>query len=414
MTAGMKAIVVLMFVPCLSAGALGPNEILVIANADSAASMQIAQYYCQKRQVPTENIFTISLGPSLRSAISRSHYEEKIAGPLRKKLSGGESSGNIKCLLTTYGVPYTVGGRGPLSGLEKELKQLEEELQPEKEKLERLKQQHASPALREYQRTSRKVTLLQLAIDRIKGKETNASVDSELSMVLFGHYDLYRWRPNMLRNAGLGTGFKTLMVSRIDGPGYEIAKGLVDKAMRAEKTGLIGSACIDSRGLVKKDVAGQFDQSLRDLAILVRLRTNMPVKHERTKELFAPGTCSQTALYCGWYSVSRYIDAFDFVDGAVGYHISSFSARGLRDPNSTHWCPAMLKGGITATLGAVAEPYLHSFPKPQPFFTELFDGSCLVEAFYRTKPFNSWQLVLIGDPLYRPFKKEHSKGEQTP
>jgi uncharacterized protein (TIGR03790 family) len=66
----------------------------------------------------------------------------------------------------------------------------------------------------------------------------------------------------------------------------------------------------------------------------------------------------------------------------------------------------MLRAGITATFGAVGEPYLHSFPEPKAFFLELFNGRCLVEAYYRTKPFNSWQMVLIGDPLYRPFKSE--------
>jgi uncharacterized protein (TIGR03790 family) len=103
--------------------------------------------------------------------------------------------------------------------------------------------------------------------------------------------------------------------------------------------------------------------------------------------------------------LKKYIDAFDFVDGAIGYHISSWEAIDLRDPNSSQWCPAMLTDGITATLGAVAEPYLHSFPEPKAFFLELFNGHCLVEAYYRTKPFNSWQQVLVGDPLYRPFKK---------
>jgi uncharacterized protein (TIGR03790 family) len=73
----------------------------------------------------------------------------------------------------------------------------------------------------------------------------------------------------------------------------------------------------------------------------------------------------------------------------------------LRNAASYHWCPAMLVDGITATLGAVNEPYLHSFPEPDRFFAELLDGKCLVEAFYRTNPFNSWQFVLIGDPLYR-------------
>jgi uncharacterized protein (TIGR03790 family) len=65
----------------------------------------------------------------------------------------------------------------------------------------------------------------------------------------------------------------------------------------------------------------------------------------------------------------------------------------------------MLSHGITATLGPVGEPYLLSFPQPYEFFAELLDGKCLVEAFYRTNPFNSWQFILIGDPLYRLYIK---------
>ena len=96
-------------------------------------------------------------------------------------------------------------------------------------------------------------------------------------------------------------------------------------------------------------------------------------------------------------------DAFDFVDGAVGYHIASFEAIDLRDSTSSQWCPAMLTDGITATIGPVAEPYLTAFPKPHEFFEELIEGKCLVEAYYITKPFNSWQMLLVGDPLYKPF-----------
>jgi uncharacterized protein (TIGR03790 family) len=199
------------------------------------------------------------------------------------------------------------------------------------------------------------------------------------------------------------------MVSRLDGPSYEIVKGLIDKAIAAEKTGLKGIAYFDSRGIMKEDEFGRFDQSLRDLAVITRLQTEMSVEEEQTEKLFPPGACPQAAIYCGWYSLKKYVDAFDFVDGAVGYHISSWEAIDIRDPNSSQWCPAMLSDGITATLGAVAEPYLHSFPEPCAFFLELFKGNCLVEAYCRTNPFNSWQLILIGDPLYRPFKKAVGK-----
>jgi len=381
---------VLVVLMCCGVGfALEPDEVLVVANSDVAASVRIAQYYCAKRGVPVANILALPLGTSLGDTITRDNYEKQLAGPIRRKLSSAELAAKIRCLLTTYGVPIKVEGRGPLKGQEGKLKQLKE-LAKQKKK------------------TSRKLAQLQSQIDRIVGKETGASVDSELSMVLFSAYELYRWQPNMLKGGAPYWDFKTLMVCRLDGPDKKIVKALVDKAIAAEKTGLSGVAYIDSRGIAddKKPYSfGYFDQSLRDLAVFTRLRTEMAVKQERTEKLFASGACPGTAIYCGWYSLKKYIDAFDFVDGAIGYHISSLEAVDLRAPNSSQWCPAMLADGITATMGAVAEPYLHSFPEPKAFFLELFNGHCLVEAYYRTKPFNSWQLVLIGDPLYRPFKK---------
>jgi len=403
--------IILPLLVCCSAGfALEPDEILVIANSDIAASVRTAQYYCAKRKVPAANILALPLGTNLSDTITRADYEKQLAKPIRKKLFSRKFAGKIKCLLTIYGVPIKVGGRGPLKSQEDKLKQLKKMAEQEKNKIKRLEQSGGANTSTSGQMKDikRKLAKLQSEIDPIVGKETGACVDSELSMVLFGNYELYRWQPNKLNNSVPGLSFNTLMVSRLDGPGFRVAKRLVDKAISAEKTGLRGFAYIDSRGIAKDKKPysfGYFDQSLRDLAVFTRLRTAIIVKLEQTEELFAPGACPQTAIYCGWYSLKKYVDAFDFVDGAIGYHISSWEAVDLRDPNSSQWCPAMLADGVTATLGAVAEPYLHSFPEPREFFLELFRGRCLVEAYYHTKPFNSWQLVLIGDPLYRPFKK---------
>jgi len=393
---------------CSALLALEPDEILIIANRNCSESLSIAKYYCAKRDIPEDNILALPLGTGLSYTISRANYEKQLAEPIRERLLSLGSSGQIKCLLTTYGVPVKVGGRRPLKGLENKLKQLQESAEQEKNKIEQLEKSGSGKSVIQKEKTNRKLAQLQSEINRITGKETGASVDSELSMVLFGHYELYRWQSNTLKNNVLGFGFNTLMVCRLDGPDEGIIKGLIDKAITAEKTGLKGIAYIDSRGIAdnrKRYSPGYFDQSLRDLAVLTRLQTDMSVKEEQTEKLFAAGACPRTAIYCGWYSLRKYIDAFDFVEGAVGYHISSLEAVELRDPDSSQWCPAMLKDGITATLGAVAEPYLHSFPEPKAFFQELFNGRCLAEAYYHAKPFNSWQLVLIGDPLYRPFKK---------
>ncbi|HNS20530.1 MAG TPA: TIGR03790 family protein [Sedimentisphaerales bacterium] len=387
---------------CRAAFALEPNEILVVANTEQPASVRLARYYCEKRGIPSGNVIPVSLGTPVRDSIGRADYEKRLAGPIRRTFTARKDLAHIRCLVTTYGVPFRVGRRDPLRGLEAQLEKLRQALQAEKDAIAQLDQKGETSSPMRQGRQLR-ATQIQMEIDRIRGVETDASVDSELSLVLRGEYELYRWQPNLLRDDKPAP-FTTLMVSRLDGPSYDIAQGLIDKALVAESKGLAGNACIDSRGLFKQDLYSRYDQSLRDLAILTRLRTTLPVLEERTAALFAAGSCPQTALYCGWYSVGKYVDAFDFVEGAVGFHIASVEAASLHDPNSTKWCTAMLMDGITATLGPVTEPYLHAFPEPRAFFEALFDGHCLVEAYYLTQPFNSWQMALIGDPLYKPFK----------
>ena len=402
-----------------SAFGLEPNEILVIANRNISDSSQVGRYYCEKRNVPYENILYLHLGNRPIESMSRKAYEEQMAQPVRRELVRKRTLGQIRCLLTTYGVPTKIGQREPLKGREDELKHLEQSFKQQEEKIKQLKLDDSSnktKAANELNQSKQTLAMLKQQIDYIKGRETNASVDSELSMVLAGDYELYRWQPNKLKGDTSGLDFETLMVSRLDGSSCEIAMSLVDKALEAEKAGLKGVAYVDSRGLKddKFGSYGYYDQSLRDMAMLTAALTEMPVKEERTGELFAPGSCPDTAIYCGWDSNGKYVDAFDFVDGAVGYHIASSEAVKLRDPNGAQWCTAMLRDGITATLGPVAEPYLHSFPEPKLFFAELYKGTCLVEAYYRTKPFNSWMLLLIGDPLYRPFSKHQSSGPGGP
>jgi uncharacterized protein (TIGR03790 family) len=295
-----------------------------------------------------------------------------------------------------------VGRCEPATGMDSRLKELRQLLQQEKEAIAPLEARKATKS-REYQQRQMHMAQIQADIDHLTGGQTEASVDSELSLVLCPPYDLYRWQLNRLRSPEPQP-FKTMMVCRLDGPNYGIVQGLIDKAIATEEKGLTGAVYIDSRGLFGRDVYSYYDQSLRNLAFLAKTRTLLSVREERTQALFRPDSCPQAALYCGWYSVKKYVDAFQFVDGAVGFHIASFEATGLHDPNSTAWCPALLMHGITATLGPVTEPYLNAFPEPQAFFGELFDGRCLVEAYYRTNPFNSWQMLLLGDPLYRPFK----------
>jgi len=383
---------------------LKPNEILVIANRDMAASVDVARYYCRKRGISIDSILYVSLGKANDDWISRARYDTDLVPLVRERLLRGNRDSRIRCLLTTYGIPFKVGPRKGLPGMnEIDFALMSRVLQTD---IERERQLCKEKSLKD----SPRLRKLQQELDQLNGKGTNASVDSELSMARFADYDLRKWVRNELQGTLLDPSAETLMVCRLDGPRIDIIKEMIDKALEAEKTGLKGVAYVDSRGLpASKEGYGQYDQYLRDLAQWIHSEEIMPVKHEQTSALFPEHECPQTALYCGWYSLSRYISAFTYADGAVGYHIASYEAINLRDPRSTQWCPAMIMNGITATLGPVSEPYLQSFPPPLLFFQELCQGRSLVEAFYHTKPFNSWQLVLIGDPLYTPFKAAISR-----
>jgi uncharacterized protein (TIGR03790 family) len=255
-----------------------------------------------------------------------------------------------------------------------------------------------------------------------KKNETYSSFDSELALLYFPGYALLRWQNNPLHYAYNPLTRDslpwTMMVSRLEAPTYEAAKRLIDAAIETERTGLGGKVYIDARGIAAEKGAavgsyGDYDQSLRDLARLLKEHTALEVVLDDRPELFQAGDCPDAALYCGWYSLTKYIDAFEWRPGAVGYHLASGEAATLRKADSEVWCKRMLESGVAATLGPTYEPYLTAFPRPLDFFPLLLTGRyTLAETYARTNPFNSWVMVLVGDPLYNPFRNNPQFDEE--
>jgi len=111
--------------------------------------------------------------------------------------------------------------------------------------------------------------------------------------------------------------------------------------------------------------------------------------------------CPNAALYSGWYSLNHYNNAFTWNTGAIGFHLDSLSAADPRmGPN---WSANAIQHGITATSGAVAEPYLQGLAQPDGVFLNLLEGANLGDAFLRNEAWLKWMILNIGDPLYLPF-----------
>ena len=204
------------------------------------------------------------------------------------------------------------------------------------------------------------------------------------------------------------------MVSRLDGLSVSTVKRIIQDSIKAEKNGLKGTAYFDARWPMptKQKLSGYalYDNSIHLAADRIRKSNLLPVVVNNSKELFRPGEAPDACLYCGWYSRANYVDAFIWQSGAVGYHIASSECVTLKKRNSRVWCKMMLEKGVAATIGPVGEPYVQAFPLPEVFFGLLIDGYLsLAECYQVSLPFLSWKMVLIGDPLYRPFKNSIGK-----
>jgi uncharacterized protein (TIGR03790 family) len=86
------------------------------------------------------------------------------------------------------------------------------------------------------------------------------------------------------------------------------------------------------------------------------------------------------------------------VPGAIGSQLTSYTANSIR--TVTQWCPYFLQQGITATWGAVSEPYAQGYAWGDSLFNHIWHGYNFAESSYIANPYLNWKMVFIGDPLY--------------
>ncbi len=365
------ALICLTIISAKRAFALDPWEIMVVVNDNSEESTALGRYYIEKRHVPNTNLFHVRC--SVKETLTRMAFERDIATPIKRALLLPRFSKKIRCILLTYGIPLRI--------------------LPDREGNGR----------------NRKG---QLPIPWTATR--SAAVDSELMTIRqYGNYRLEGWLPNpwfiggrhgdkiFSRLSGI------MMVSRIDGPDLRTAKRIINDAIFAEAHGLSRKACLDCRYTESDRAKGRdayhvFDRWIYESGLFLKSKGFDTVINQGP-ELIRKGECKDCALYCGWYSLGKYENVFGWAKGAIGYHIASAECVSLHGSNE-QWCRMLLKKGASVTIGPVSEPYVQAFPPPNLFFRLLVDnGLCIARAYLMSSPMLSWQMILVGDPLYRPF-----------
>lgn len=346
-------------------------------------SVALARYYMEHRLIPQSHLLPLSL--TTDETMSRAEYDDILKKNVLDTIIKLRPKNRIAAIVLVYGVPLKVTPP-----------------RPDSNDLEDLQELRANNALKDGQKQE---------LDRLRKTHMRAAVDSELALVLAGDYELDGWIQNPYF-----LGFQeeklplnkdqVVLVTRLDGPDPATVYRIINDSLETEKEGLQGKAYFDARWPMgeKNDPSGykRYDQSIHRAAAAVKKR--MLVIVDEQEDLFPENSCPEAALYCGWYSLAKYVDSFSWQKGAIGYHIASAECSTLRDKNRPIWCVQMLKKGVAATIGPVHEPYVQGFPLPELFFGHLIEGyMSLGEAYLVSLPFLSWQIILIGDPLYQPF-----------
>lgn len=362
------------------AAAPDPATVAVLYNSAVPESKQLAETYQAARKIPKENLIGLDLPKT--DDISRADYDSKVRKPLRDAfdLAGWWKRGKnqegltipgenrIRFLVCMRGVPLRVSNTGGGAS------------DPQKPFVGR----------------------------------NEASVDSELA--IFGIDGLPLDGP--VNNAYFKSekpfaeaGFPFLvLVTRIDAADWDTCKRMIRDAVETEKTGLWGRAYVD--------IANKYPQGDEWLENIVKedLVAGIPTVVDRFNDTLPTNyPMTDASLYYGWYEEhvnGPFLNpAFRFRPGAVAMHLHSFSAAQIRNPN-VNWSAALLSRGATATIGNVYEPYLGATHHFDILHKRLLDGSTLAEAAWAAMPAASWQGVVFGDPLYRPFLHLDGSGEK--
>ena len=356
-------------------------RVVVLANSDDPDSLPLAQYYARARGVPRANILAFSM--PLRETISWPEFVAAIWQPLQDELIGRrwidavaakstDGIGRRKYVISGHRIAALVVCRGvPLR------------IDDDPALYDRLVPYAGRSALR-----------------------TNAgAVDSELSLLAkSGGYPVSGFVPNPLfgRDAPDAKELaQVVKVARLDGPTAADARALVDGAIEAEKEGLIGRAYV-AMGGAAADGNRWLDRVAAQISAI-----GFDAGVDRQPGPLPPGArCDAPALYFGWHEPELGgpfgLPGFRFPPGAIALHIHSYSAHTLRSPTEG-WCGPLVARGVAATMGNVFEPFLELTQRPDLLLHGLARGDRLVDAAYYSLPVLSWQCVVIGDPLYRPF-----------
>lgn len=348
------------------------ENILLVSNALSQASEEIADYYARKRGIPNDQLLRLQL-PALEE-IDRLTFDTKIQQPIAQWLGAHSAQDKILYIVLTKDVPLRITGTSGQNG-------------------------------------------------------TVASVDSELTLLyrrMSGYgVPLAGPIPNPLALVGVPTSttarfsHKThdiYLVGRLDGYTVVDVKAMIDRAATPSREGnIVLDGKLELGVAVGNKWLNAAAENLRKIfgwssRIVLDAGQTVLTDQQNVIGFYTWGSNAVLA------KERRF--GHQFLPGAIAGEYVSTDARTFKEPPST-WVindtknpfggshqslvGDLIRDGITGVAGHVAEPFLNGTIRPDALFPAYVSGFNLIESFYMGVPSLSWQTVVVGDPLCAPF-----------
>jgi len=337
-------------------GGSGLN-LVVVVNQNSSNSVELGNYYCEKRQVPPQNVLrTTWTGGNVNW--TKTDFETVILNPLLSMLAARNLAGQIDYVVLSMDFPYRVNDA---SGINTTTAELYYGFKPD-----------GPPP---YPANVPSCSLPAISDNSYAGSE-----------------DIFHLSPP---DRATTNSFLAMMITSST---LEQAKAIIDHGLASDgsfptQTVILGHSSDPFRNVryVNYD----------DTIFNARLRTNYSIVQTN---LDSPlGLSNMLGYQSGHPNFAMSANAF--VPGAMADSLTSFGGYIFEFSGQTALLD-FINAGASGSYGTVIEPcnYLEKFPAPQNYFYQA-RGYSLAESYYQSVT-NPYQGLLVGEPLAAPFGRQ--------
>lgn len=340
----------------LFAGGSGLN-VVVVVNQNSTNSVQLGNYYCERRCVPPQNLLRINWTGG-NTSWSRSDFETSLLNPLVSMLSSRGLTNQADYVVLSMDIPYQVTAADGINS--------------------------TTAALFYGFKTDDCTSDCPAGIPgcNLPAASSNAYAASE---------GIFRQTPP------IAAGSNSWLVTMLTSSNLAQAQAIIDRSVASDGAFPTQTVWLAKSTDVFRNIRYlEFDNTIFDARLAGDFfiqRTNLASPYGLTNLLGY-----QTGLY--QFNILSNV----FVPGAIADSLTSYGGL-IYQPNDHTTLLVFLNAGACGSYGTITEPcaYLQKFPSPQVYFYQA-RGFSLAECYYQSLV-NPYQGLIVGEPLAAPFAR---------